>query len=307
MNLAPLQDNMPVSGGDAIAKPGRATPDSGTRLGIVAGGGSLPLAVAKGAASAGHAPFILGLQGNADAQIEQFPHAYAQIGQVGRILQVLRREGCHDLVFVGSIRRPNLLKIKVDLGFFRHSPSLIRLMKGGDDTVLRGVAKFFETQGFEVHAAHVFAPGLLAPAGVFSRAVPDAQTMDDIAHGFRVVQALGALDIGQAAVVAHGYVLGVEAAEGTDALLRRCAELNRWGRGGRKGVLVKAPKPSQDRRLDLPTIGPRTVELVGEANLAGIAVIAQNVLIAEQEQLVDKADTLGLFLYGVPEVDTSIG
>jgi DUF1009 family protein len=189
--------------------------------------------------------------------------------------------------------------LKIDLGFVRHSIRLIRLLKGGDDSVLRGVARFFEEQGFKVRAAHEIAPHLLAPKGIFSTAQPDGQALDDIKLGIRVVQTLGAFDIGQAAVVARGYVLAVEAAEGTDAMLRRCRELNNWGFKVRKGVLIKAPKPGQDLRLDLPAIGPRTVELVAEAGLAGIAVAAGNVLLAEQEELVEKAAKFGLFLCGV--------
>jgi UDP-2,3-diacylglucosamine hydrolase len=164
--------------------------------------------------------------------------------------------------------------------------------------VLRGVARFFEAHGFEVLAAHEVAPRLLAPAGSFSKLRPDPQDLDDIALGFRVTHALGLFDIGQAAIVARNYVLAVEAAEGTDAMLRRCRDLNRWGFGARKGVLVKGPKPSQDLRLDLPAIGPNTVELAAEAGLAGIAVEAGSVLVAELEELVEKADKAGLFLYG---------
>lgn len=272
---------------------------SATRIGIVAGGGTLPTAVAEAARAAGLNPFVLGLAGNAPQDIERFPHTYVHLGQVGRMLRVLRREGCQTIVFVGSLRRPNLFRMKVDAGFFRHLAQLLRLFKGGDDSVLRRVARFFEMQGFAVVAAHEVAPGLLAPAGAFSRLTPDRAALDDIRIGFRVAHALGTLDIGQACAVARGYVLAVEAAEGTDAMLRRCRDINNWGFTKRQGVLVKAPKPGQDLRLDMPAIGPRTVDLVGEAGLAGIAVAAGAVLLAEQQELVEKADKLGLFLYGV--------
>jgi UDP-2,3-diacylglucosamine hydrolase len=274
-------------------------PALSSRLGIIAGGGALPLSVAKAAQQAGDDPFIVGLSGDAPAEIGRFPHAYAHIGQVGHILRILRREGCTRIVFVGSLRRPNLFRIKIDAGFLRHLPELLRLFKGGDDTVLRGVARFFERRGFEVLAAHQVAPRLLAPLGTFSALLPGAEALDDIKLGFRVVRALGAFDIGQAAVVVRNYVLAVEAAEGTDAMLRRCRDLNSWGFTSRKGVLVKAPKPGQDLRLDLPAIGPRTIELVANAGLAGIAVEAGAVLLADQEELVEKADKSGLFLYGV--------
>ncbi len=274
-----------------------------SRLGIISGGGALSVAVAEAAKEGGYNPFIVGLSGDAPPEIERFSHAYVHIGQVGRILSTLRRQGCTRLVFVGSMRRPSPFRVRVDAGFFRHLPELLRLLNGGDDTVLRGVARFFEGRGFEVLAAHQVAPRLLAPIGIFSAQKPDAEALDDIRLGFRVVRALGALDIGQAAAVARKYVLAVEAAEGTDAMLRRCRDLNARGLKSRRGVLVKAPKPGQDKRLDLPAIGPRTVEMAGEAGLAGIAVEAGSVLLADQEELVEKADKLGLFLYGVSSVD----
>ncbi len=273
------------------------------RIGIIAGWGSLPATVAEEAQSAGHNPFIVGLAGNAEASIERFPHAYVHIGQAGRMLRVLRREGCTRLVFIGGLRRPNLFRIRIDAGLIRHLPRLLRLLNSGDDTMLRGIARFFEDLGFEVLAAQEVAPRLLAPEGPFSRLLPRAQDLEDIKLGFKVTHGLGLLDIGQAAVVARGYVLAVEAAEGTDAMLSRCPGLNRWGLGARNGVLVKRPKPGQDRRLDLPGIGPRTVELAAEAGLAGIAVEAGAVLLAGVDELVEKANKSGLFLYGVPPVD----
>ncbi len=278
-------------------------PAQASRIGIIAGGGSLPLAVAQAAQTRGYQPFMIGLTGNASPEIEQFPHAYSGIGQVGLTLRTLRREGCLRLVLVGSLKRPNLFRLKLDSGFFRHLPQLLRLFKGGDDAVLRRVARFFESQGFDVAGVHEIAPRLLAPPGAFAAASPDAAALEDIRLGFRVTRTLGALDIGQAAVVARQYVLAVEAAEGTDAMLRRCRELNGWGFKSRKGVLVKAPKPGQDLRLDMPVIGPRTVELASESGLAGIAVVAGAVLLADQQELVEKADKLGLFLYGASSAE----
>ncbi|MGO8952457.1 MAG: LpxI family protein [Rhodomicrobium sp.] len=278
---------------------GEANAGTKPRIGIVAGSGALPVAVAEDASRAGYNPFIAGLTGNAGTGIERFPHAYVHIGQVGRMLRILRSEGCNRLVFVGGLRRPNLFRIKIDAGFVRYLPQLLRLLKGGDDTVLRGVARFFEDQGFEVLAAHEVAPRLLAPQGTFSNLTPRPEDLDDIRLGFKVTHALGLFDIGQAAVVARNYVLAVEAAEGTDAMLLRCRALNSWGYTARKGVLVKGPKPGQDLRLDLPAIGPRTVELAAEAGLAGIAVEAGAVLLAGLEELVEKANKSGLFLYGV--------
>ncbi len=292
----------PASQAEAATAPARQSVTG--RLGIVAGAGSLPAAIAEEAKAAGGDPFILGFAGSAEPSIERFPHAYANIGQAGRILSTLRREGCTRLVFIGALRRPNLFRIRIDAGLIRHLPQLLGLLKGGDDTALRGAGRFFEAQGFEIVGAHEIAPRLLAPEGSFSRLLPRVQDLEDIKQGFKVAHGLGVFDIGQAAVVSHGYVLAVEAAEGTDSMLRRCAGLNGWGYSARKGVLVKRPKPGQDRRFDLPGIGPQTVELAAEAGLAGIAVEAGSVLLAEVDELVSRANERGLFLYGVPaEVD----
>ena len=274
-----------------------------SRIGIVAGAGALPVALAEAALARGLQPFIIGLAGNASSDIERFPHAYAGLGQIGRTLRTLRREGCQRIAFVGSLKRPNLFHLRPDAGFFRHLPELLRFFRGGDDAVLRRVARFFEAQGFEVVGVHEVAPRLLAPSGVFSRARPDAVAKEDIALAFRVARTLGALDIGQGVVVARHYVLAVEAAEGTDAMLTRCRDLNSWGFKSRQGVLVKMPKPGQDLRLDMPVVGPRTVELAAAAGLAGIAVAAGTVLLADQQELVEKADECGLFLYGASSAE----
>ncbi len=283
------------------------SPQQAQRIGIIAGGGSLPVAVAEAARASGYSPFIIGLTGNASTGIERFPHVYAGIGQIGLTLRTLRREGCQRIVLVGSLRRPDLFRLKLDAGFFRHFPELLRFFKGGDDAVLRRVARFFEAQGFAVAGVHEVAPRLLAPPGAFSALSPDKAAMEDIRLGFRVARALGSFDIGQGAVVARQYVLAVEAAEGTDAMLRRCRDLNNWGFKSRKGILVKAPKPGQDLRLDMPVIGPCTVELASEAGLAGIAVAAGAVLLAEQQELVEKADKRGLFLYGASSAEVMEG
>jgi UDP-2,3-diacylglucosamine hydrolase len=273
------------------------------RIAIIAGSGEFPAAIAAEAARAGHEPFIVGLAGNASARIERFPHAYVHPGQVGRMLRILSANRCKEIVLIGGLRRPNLWRIKIDAGFLRHLPMLLRLMKGGDDSLLRGIARFFEKQGFEVIAAQSVAPRLLAPAGVISACSPGSSDLDDIRLGFMVTHSLGLYDIGQAAVVAGRYVLAVEAAEGTDAMLRRCQDLNRKGVNARRGVLVKRAKPSQDLRFDMPAIGPQTAVLAAEAGLAGIAVEAGAVLISDLEELVEKANKHGLFLYGVSQAE----
>jgi UDP-2,3-diacylglucosamine hydrolase len=267
-------------------------------LAIIAGGGTLPCAVADAASSQGREVHIIGIHGEADGAIERFPHAWVKWGEVGKLFATLEKHGCRDLVIIGAVARPDLANVRFDLGAIKNLPRLLRLGLGGDDNVLSGVVRFLENKGYRVHGAGDVAPALLAAKGKLGAKSPSAEDQADIDTAFRVVDALGRLDIGQGAVVVNGHVLAVEAAEGTDAMLARCAELRR-GRE-RAGVLVKAPKPGQEVRVDLPTIGPDTVRKAADAGLAGVAVAAGRVLVADRAATIAAADELGLFLFGQP-------
>jgi UDP-2,3-diacylglucosamine hydrolase len=267
-------------------------------LGILAGAGPLPGDVARAATQAGQPVFILAFADQAQPEIvAPFPHAWARIGAAGRILALLREHGCRDLVLVGPVRRPSLLDLRPDAEGARILARLGRAMFGGDDGLLAALVRILGEEGFRVRGADEFLPGALLPEGVLGRAEPDAPARADIARGIAVLRALGAQDVGQACVVQQGVVLAVEAAEGTDRMLRRTAELALPGPGG---VLVKIVKPGQERRADLPTIGPRTVEAAAAAGLRGIAAEARGTLVTDLAACIDMADRAGLFLLGLP-------
>ena len=268
-------------------------------LGVVAAAGSIPIAVCEAARAQGVEVFVVALRGQADPAISRFPHRWVRLGEVGGLLGALKGAKCQDLVIVGSLRRPDLRRIGVDFGFVWHLPTILGLTRGGDDTILKRIVRFFEGQGFRVHGAHEIAPALLAPVGPCGKHRPNEEHQRDIARGLAVLDALGSFDVGQAAVVARGHILAVEAAEGTDEMLKRCGPLRQWGGRGRAGVLVKAPKPGQELRIDMPVIGPRTVELAAEAGLAGIAVMSGQVMIADQAEMVSLADRNELFVTGI--------
>ncbi|MEJ2227793.1 MAG: UDP-2,3-diacylglucosamine diphosphatase LpxI [Alphaproteobacteria bacterium] len=268
-------------------------------LGIIAAGGTIPGAVAEAALAKGHAVHVVALRGQADPAMERFPHNWVRIGQVGHILGSLRRAGCRDVVIVGSLRRPNIWRTGMDWGLIRHFPTLWGLTRGGDDSILRRVVRFFEGQGFTVRGAHEYAPSLLAPLGALGAVQPTAEHESDIARGQALLRATAQFDVGQAVVVARGYVLAVEAAEGTDEMLKRCGGLRQWGRKGRSGVLVKLPKAGQEMRVDMPAIGANTVENVAAAGLAGIAVASGQVIVADLEETVRLADKHGVFVVGI--------
>ncbi len=270
-------------------------------LGIIAGGGDLPKAIAESARDAGREVFVIAL--GADAWIGAFPHETASLGEVGKIMKSLRGADCADVVLAGKLARPKFSEIKLDAKGVMVAPRIIAAARKGDDALLRAVVETFEREGFRAVGAHEAAPGLLAAAGVMGRVIPSDDDEADIAAAFKIVRMLGELDVGQAAVVCEGLPLVVEAAEGTDAMIARVATLPAHFRGDdkhRKGVLAKAPKPIQDRKTDLPVIGVATVRNAAAVGLAGIAVEAGGALILGQRAVIEEADKLGLFVVGVP-------
>lgn len=269
-------------------------------LGIIAGRGPLPCVVAESAAARGLPLHIVAIRGEARDEIERFPHTWVKWGEIGKMFGALDKNGCGDLVIIGGVNRPDFSNVRFDLGAVKTLPFILSLGKGGDDHVLSRVVRFLETKGYRVHGAGDVAPELLAGEGVLGDKAPSAEDRADIETAFRVVSALGRLDVGQAAVVVRGHVLAVEAAEGTDAMLARCAELRELGktRRGRAGVMVKAPKPGQEERVDLPTIGPETVSKAAAGGLAGIAVAAGQVLMADRAATIEAANRHRLFLVG---------
>jgi DUF1009 family protein len=279
-----------------------AGPDAtqGGPLAVIAGGGTLPSALADAAAAQGRAVHVIGIRGEADAKISRFPHTWLKWGEVGKLFATLEGLGCRDLVIIGSVSRPDLANVRFDFGAIKNLPFLLGLGVGGDDQVLSSVVRFLEGKGYRVYGAGEVAPELLAAEGTLGAKAPSPEDRADIEAGFRVVSALGRLDVGQAAVVVKGRVLAVEAAEGTNAMLARCDEMRKGAgrRRGLAGVLVKAPKPGQEERVDLPTIGPETVEMAAQAGLAGIAVAAGRVLIADRDATIAAAGQHGLFLIG---------
>jgi DUF1009 family protein len=255
--------------------------------------------VAESASGRGVPLHIIAISGEAHDEIERFPHTWVKWGEIGKMFRALDQNGCGDLVIIGGVNRPDFSNVRLDLGAIKTLPFILSLGKGGDDHVLSRVVRFFEEKGYRVHGAGDVAPELLAGEGVLGDKRPSADDKADIEIALGVVSALGRLDVGQAAVVTRGHVIAVEAAEGTDAMLARCAELRaRSTRRGPAGVVVKAPKPGQERRVDLPTIGPDTVRQAAAAGLAGIAVIAGQVLMAERDATIAAANEHGLFLVG---------
>jgi DUF1009 family protein len=273
-------------------------------VGIIAGSGVLPFSVAETMRTRGIAPFLFAVRGFCDpVRVADFPHHWIALGQVGRLTRLMRSEGCRDIVFLGGMVRPALSDIRLDWGTLRAIPDIAAALRGGDDHLLSGVSRIFERHGFRVVGIQDVAPELLMPEGSITRLTPDADALADIAKGRDLMRALGPFDVGQAAVVIDGHVVAVEDIEGTDALLVRVARLRAEKRirakAGR-GVLVKTPKTIQDLRFDLPTLGPKTIDGIAAAGLAGIGTVAGRSLVAEADVMTAKADQAGLFVTGLP-------
>jgi DUF1009 family protein len=248
---------------------------------------------------------MFGIKGWAEAEvIGRYAHHWIAIGQAGRFFRLAKAENCREVLFIGTVLRPPIKDLRLDWHTLRLMPSVIRFFRGGDDKLLSGVAGVAESGGLRVVGVKDVAPELFVPEGALGRHRPSERDQADIAHALKLIGALGPFDVGQAAIVADSHVIAVEAAEGTDHMLARIIELRELGRvtsASGVGVLVKAPKPGQDRRLDLPSIGPRTIELVAKAGLAGLAVTAGSTMIAEAERTISAADRAKVFVIGVRE------
>jgi DUF1009 family protein len=271
-------------------------------VGILAGGGSLPREVAEHIAARGKAVHVVTISDDFDKALAKFPLTEADLGKVGAMVRAFRTAGCRQLVIVGSVRRPDLASLWPDLGFILNLPAILRLITaGGDDGLLSRVVRFFEGKGFEVMAPAALAPELLAGEGPLGRIAATPAQAADVAIGFDAVRAMGPYDVGQGVVVTNGRLEAVEGVEGTDRMLARVAALRSPAgafAGKPEGVMVKRTKPGQELRIDLPAIGPGTVEHAIKAGLAGIAVEAGGVLAAERPELVRRADDGGVFVQG---------
>ena len=270
-------------------------------LAILCGGGRLALEAAHWARRNGRDVFMVGIVGSAAPEVEAFPHIWVRLGELGKLFATLRERSIVDVAILGSVRRPEFSDLKLDWGAVRRAGEIARLFRGGDNSLLAGVARIFEREGLHIVGARDFAPQMLAPAGVIAGRAPGGEAEADIAFGAALLRALSPFDVGQGAVVAHARVLAVEAAEGTDAMIARIAQMRASGRlrlKGRAGVFVKAAKRGQDMRLDLPAVGLETVEAAASAELAGLAIAAGEVLIADRAGFIEAAEAAQLFVVG---------
>lgn len=267
------------------------------KLGILAGGGSLPRSLADHCQFIGREYFLIAFKGHADeSTFIGIPHVWSRLGAAGKIIKRLKNENVQDLVMVGPVRRPSILTVFPDWRGIKFILRVGRRVVQGDNSLLSAIAEEFEREGFKIVGIDELLRDLLAPNGVFGRIKPGHQMLDFIHNGIQEAQSIGRRDIGQAIVILKDNIIGTEDARGTDDLITRCCNK---GSNGVGPILIKAKKPNQDRRVDLPTIGVQTVQLAAECGFAGIAVEAGQTLVVDISNVTSIANKNGLFVMGI--------
>ncbi|PZT99753.1 MAG: DUF1009 domain-containing protein [Brevundimonas sp.] len=274
---------------------------TGSKLGLIAGGGDLPKAVAQRCEAEGRGVYIVRLDGFADPHLTRWPGDDFGMAQIGAILKALKSNGCGAVCLAGIVSRPDFKTLKPDFKGATLLPGIVAAAAKGDDALLRKILSVFEAEGFAVEGADDILGGETLSPGPLGTMTPTPEQLSDLRKALHVAEKAGELDIGQGAVVCDGLVLAVEAQEGTDAMLGRVAGLPSDLRGSaseKRGVLAKAPKPIQDLRVDMPVIGPRTVEMAAAAGLAGIGGVTGRLILIDRPAVIATADRLGLFVWG---------
>lgn len=280
-------------------KPNSTGPE---RIAIVAGGGAIPLMVAESLADAGSPPFVAMLDGDADEKLSQYEHMRTSTARFGKLVAELKKRRLNKIVFVGSVQgRPKWSEFRPDWTTLKLLNRIAQVLRSGDNQLLSGMVRAIEDEGINVVGVHEILPHLLAGEGQISGSKPTKTQMDSISIGADAAMRLGALDAGQGVVVIGNRIVALEGAEGTDEMLERVTNLRARGKLPNKagGVLIKLCKPQQDKRVDMPTIGAKTVQNAANAQLKGIVVHAGNTLISDFDQTTARANSTGLFIYGL--------
>ena len=287
-----------------------AAPSHHEAVAIIAGGGKTPVFLAERLRERKVPLFVAMLEGDADAALKAHDHMIVNVATPGRLMAALQKRNIKTVVLLGSVKgRPDISQFRPNPTTLRFLSRLLPALRQGDDALLRAVIDMIERSGFLVKGAHEIVPDLLAPIGTLGRHRVSAKAQETLTCAVRAADMLGALDAGQAVIAIGHRIVALEGAEGTDAMIERVAHLRSVGRLSQKpgGVLVKLRKPDQEMRVDLPTIGPDTVDRAIAAKLDGIAVHGENSLIVQRTEAVRNADAAGLFLVGIDPDNLNLG
>jgi UDP-2,3-diacylglucosamine hydrolase len=262
-------------------------------LGLIAGSGRFPLLLAESARAAGHRVVAVGHQGQTDPALEKLVDSltWVKLGQIGKIVESLKSGGAEGVILLGAIAKTKFLR---DTWFDGLGIKLLaQVAVRSDDNLLRTFARFLEKEGLPVLDATPYLSDRLAPAGVLGKHQPTEEQWADARYGLELARAIGRLDLGQTVVVKERVGVAVEGVEGTDACILRGGEL------AREAVVVKVVKPGQDRRFDLPAVGPDTVEVMQQAGCKVLAVEAGTTLVMDLQEMVRRAAKARIAVVGL--------
>lgn len=268
------------------------------KIGVIAGSGTLVELVIDGCCRKDIPFHIIALKNQCDfTNVGQYSHTWVSLGQVGSIIKELKAQQCTHIVMAGRVQRPqNWRNLKLDLkGTLLISKFIGKSL--GDDGLVRIIIDFLEQEGFKVIGCEdVILKTSLCDVGVMTKKLPDESHHVDIHYGLNILKCLSPVDVGQSCIIYNSLVLGIEAIEGTDQLIQRCQSLRDDDTGG---VLIKALKVGQDDRVDRPAIGEQTIVNLAQGGFLGLAVQAGGVIFLNKDQVIDKANQLGMFIIGV--------
>lgn len=279
-------------------------PNHKQTIGLIIGSGQLTYDLLNKKNDAINPIFSIGINGVCDDETLKICDEIVGLGDIGKIIKIFKKNNIKQVAIIGYIKRPDFSKISFDLVGMKLLPKLLMASKIGDDAIMRIILNEFEENGISIMRPEVLYPNLSAKFGALGAIAPKDADFKDIEKANAILKDIGKYDIGQAIVVIDGCVAAIEAQEGTDEMLKRVALLPSHFLGNtnqKKGILLKAPKTIQDMRIDLPTIGITTLENAIKANLAGIAYYNNKAIIAQEAELIEKANEAGLFLYGLDE------
>ncbi|MBL1404866.1 MAG: UDP-2,3-diacylglucosamine diphosphatase LpxI [Rhizobiales bacterium] len=283
-------------------KPKTDINNGGANIAIIAGNGVLPIYIRDELISSGQKPILIGVDNEINPKLVKHADAVLTFGQVGKLFELLTANNVDRVIFAGGItKRPDYKKLKLDFLTIKEMPRLLKIVFGGDNSVLTKISTYFETHDIKVVGSHEIAPNLIAQNGVIAGKFSKRTAMPTIKLAVTAAKTIGAIDVGQAAIAEDGRVVALEALEGTDAMLNRVVDLRKAGRlnaNPKMGILAKMIKPEQDMRADLPAIGPKTVAMAAKAGLKGIVIESGKSLILDREATVKKAESLNIFIYG---------
>ncbi len=264
------------------------------KLGILAGGGELPGRIIDSCRKRSRAFHVIAIEGHADPNvIGDCPHTWLRLGAAQKALEVARREAFEEIVMVGPVTRPSIMALRPDMLAAKVLAKAGASSVMGDDGLLKAVIAQIEELGFTVVGPDTFLQDGGMEPGVLGRCEPDDAAIADIRRGAHILSRLGPVDVGQGVVIQDNIVIAVEAVEGTDAMIARSKSLLRPGPGG---TLVKLPKPGQETRADLPTVGPNTITQMQDAGLRGLAIDGRNTLLIDREETLRRADSADIFV-----------